>query len=301
MKITFSQQAEKNLCQIIGAKINVHKITIDPYEINYATAGQGEPLLLIHGLNIGWGNWYANITELAKHFTVYALDLPGCGQSTKIDFYQSDLEKDFVDVVDKFIDRLQLKNIHIIGHSFGGWIALKLLLKNKATIQKIVLVDPVGFSPSISGKQKLIAIHSVANLLAKTAMKPTRKNMKTFLKSAMVDQSNLKEEFVDYFHQAVIKDKITHPFQMMSHLLKPFRFREDLSLINDLPRMHRPILLVTGEKDPIIDFKKNHSHYKKIPQAEIAIFRNTGHVPPIEKSSKFNQIVLNFLLKNRQK
>ena len=172
----FAQQAEKNLCNIIDAKLAVHSIKIGEFDIHYATAGNGPPLLLIHGLNIGWGNWYANIAALSKYFTVYALDLPGCGLSTKINFYSSHLEKDFVDIVDQFINKLHLKNVSIIGHSFCGWIAMKLVLKNKTDIQKIILVDPIGFSSFISGKQHLISIRPVANFLAKTAMKPTQRS-----------------------------------------------------------------------------------------------------------------------------
>lgn len=297
------QLAEEKLRKVIGVDLESCTVKIGKYDIHYVFAGMdtGIPILLIHGLNVGWGNWFGNISDLAKFFKVYAIDLPGSGQSTKIDFYQSDIEKDYVDVVEEFIEKLGLKKFYIIGHSFGGWIALKLMLRNKIEIEKVILVDAVGFSSAIVGVRYLIAMRPVANFLAKTIMKPTKKNMKAFFESAMVDSSNLKEEFIEYFYQGVIRDKTTHPFQMMNHFMKPFKFRSDLSLVSELPKINRPVLVITGDKDRIVDFKKNYPYYQKIPKVKIAVFPNTGHAPPIEKSSQFNKTVLDFLLEENKK
>ena len=99
------KSAEQKLQNLIPTKSQIKKVSIDSYNINYLEAGAGQPIILIHGLNIGWGEWHQNIAELAKYFKIYALDLPGSGNSTKIDFHNADLEKKFVKIVDKFIIR----------------------------------------------------------------------------------------------------------------------------------------------------------------------------------------------------
>jgi len=73
---------EQTLANSLGIELAIKQIPIGAHKINYLVAGKGEPLLLIHGANFGWGVWYPNIPELAKHFTVYAIDLPGAGHSS---------------------------------------------------------------------------------------------------------------------------------------------------------------------------------------------------------------------------
>src|SRR3989338_8088252 len=111
---------EQKLIAHIGIPIAIERVSVLGHEINYAVCGSGKPLLLIHGANIGWGEWYANIAELVKHYRVFALDLPGSGNSSKIDFLSFDAEKDFVEVVERFMIDLNLTGAALVGHSVGG-------------------------------------------------------------------------------------------------------------------------------------------------------------------------------------
>ena len=74
---------EKKLADSIDASIEIKQMDIGKHRINYAVAGQGPALLMIHGANFGWGMWYPNIPALAKHFTLYMIDLPGAGRSSR--------------------------------------------------------------------------------------------------------------------------------------------------------------------------------------------------------------------------
>src|SRR3989344_1127805 len=108
---------EEALAQTLGIPYTIAQDTIGPYSINYFKAGQGRPLLLIHGANIGWGQWYRNIPELAKRSEVWALDLPGAGRSSRVDYSKLDPQKDLVEVVEKFVRVHNLRDFHIIGAS----------------------------------------------------------------------------------------------------------------------------------------------------------------------------------------
>ena len=70
---------EQALLQTIGVQAQVKRIQVGRFHINYLTAGTGPPVMLIHGGNIGWGQWYPNIKTLAEHFSLYGIDLPGSG------------------------------------------------------------------------------------------------------------------------------------------------------------------------------------------------------------------------------
>jgi pimeloyl-ACP methyl ester carboxylesterase len=107
-----------------------HTFTAAGVKIRYFVEGQGEPVVLIHGLHSSAAmNWMAVgiFAELAKDHQVIALDLPGHGQSDKPNdekAYGVQLVKDIV----ALLDQLQIKQAHIVGYSLGGMIAVKLLV-----------------------------------------------------------------------------------------------------------------------------------------------------------------------------
>lgn len=289
--------AEKKIIQLINNNLKLEKIKIDDFLINYIETGSGPNLLLLHGINMGWGQWYPNIKTFSSHFKVYALDLPGAGGSTKIHPRKLDPEKHFVDVVNKF---MQLKNIDktfVVAHSLGGWIALKLVLREKSNINKLVLVSPLGFTKKTPGKHRLIGIYFLAKLLSRTFMRPTRGNIKKFIESAFHDIATLREEFIDYYYESIQKySKLNHPFLLMNRIAGFLKVSKEFVLLDELSKINLPTLIIIGEKDSIIPFNaKQHEAFKLIPGARLEIFLNTGHVPATEKSKEFNDLVIKFL------
>ncbi len=287
--------AERKLTEFINTDIKIEQTIIHGVRINYVVAGSGPTVLLLHGANIGWGQWYLNIAALAQHFTVYAIDLPGAGGSDKLAFRVCDLEKDFVDIVDAFVKDRKLTKIHIVGHSFGGWIALKLALKAVTYLDKIVLVDSLGFTNYMPRKYRLISIRFFAMFLSKTVMKPTKENMKEFLADVMYDVSALKAEFVEYFHEGIHKERLSHPFMLINRLSGLFKMNNELLLVDQFWKIDRPTLLIMGEKDPLIPLAKVSKVANLIRGVQLEVFSKTGHAPSIEKSTQFNEMVVKFL------
>jgi len=124
-------KAHNTIINNIGIPIQSNKFKINGHTIHYIKAGSGTPVVLVHGVNIGWGQWYKNIKALSKAFTVYAIDLPGSGKSSSIDFLHADLYRDFIDVLGKFVTIIVKKEPHIIAHSIGAWVVLKAYLNKQ--------------------------------------------------------------------------------------------------------------------------------------------------------------------------
>lgn len=289
------EQKENELIQLSGAEISIHKIKVGNFEINYACTGQGFPILLLHGANIGWGQWYPNIGELSKYFRVYALDFPGSGGSTKIDFTSSDLNRDFVETVKGFIDIIGIRKCHIIGHSLGAWVALNLSYQNSSLAEKMVLVGPVGFSDYMPLRYRLVSFKWFAELISKTVMRPNRENIRKFLLSVLYGKLKLEDKFVDYFYEGIVKDMITHPL-MLIHCLSGLRRMDKKFIVTDyLPYINNPTLIIVGDKDPLVSLTRSGRGFSMIPDSRLEIFQNTGHVPSLEKTEKFNKIVVDFL------
>lgn len=286
--------AEKKLADKMGVSYKINQCVIDGFRINYLIAGEGEPLLLIHGANIGWGMWYQNIPELAKKYKVIALDLPGAGGSDSVDFANIDLQKIFVQVVENFLHFLGVDNIKVIGHSFGGWIAMKLALESKLKIKKIILMDSLGFSRSIPLSQWPATINVLVRFISKTLFKITRLNMDRFLRSAFYDKKSGTELFFQYYFEALCMSALRHPLLFFNGLSSFLRMRKELDLRSSLSLIKQPVMLVWGSEDKNITFKSSKDFFKLIPNHKVEIIKEAGHVPSLEKSSLFNSVVLNF-------
>ncbi len=264
------------------------QIKINGYTINYVYGGTGYPVLLIHGLNIGWGQWYLNIPALLKRFSVYAIDLPGAGKSTSIEYKTADLTKDFLEIVEKFIAQTINQPAHIIGHSFGGWIALKLALKNPALTDKTIVVNSLGFSNYLPWGYRLLGIYPLAKLLSQKALPINRPNMRHFLESVGARKNFLEDGFVDYYYESVSSNPNAHPFLFINRLISIRKIREELSLHG----ASHPSLVIWGALDPLLPLAKNLPMIKANPSIHLKILESIGHTPNLEAPSLFNELAI---------
>lgn len=286
--------SEEKLLHLIPAEIHAHDIILGGRRIHYITAGTGKPLLLLHGINIGWGQWYPNIAEFAAMFKVYALDLPGSGGSEKIVFENADLKTTFVDTVADFIALQKMDNPFVAGHSLGGWIALELALWKPPRIAKMVLIDSLGLSRSMPFQYHLLSFASIARFLARTVMRPTRENIGKFLKSAVAEKRSVSNDFIEYVYEGILHEKVTHPFLLIHRLAKIIKTTNELFLVEQLPHITIPTLLIHGEKDSLIPLRDVVSASALIPGARLEIFPSSGHVPSLEEADRFNKLVIRF-------
>lgn len=109
------------------------KIQINGLSVRYEEAGRGKTLVFLHGWGGRWESWYPVFYPLSKRYRVVALDLPGFGESEMPKSVWG--VTDYAEFVNDFIKKTGLKNVTIIGHSFGGAIAIKY------RAEKLVLVD----------------------------------------------------------------------------------------------------------------------------------------------------------------
>jgi pimeloyl-ACP methyl ester carboxylesterase len=270
------------------------KVEINGHLINYATAGSGEPLLLLHGGNIGWGQWYPNIPELAKHYRVYALDLPGAGRSSRIDFAKLDLNQDLVEVAEKFIALKGLRRSVVIGASAGGWIAAQLALRDPEIISKIVLVDAVGLSGHFSFTDRVLSFYRLMKFVSKTLLSPERENrrVEAFLRGAFFSAAHpLRQEFIEYFYETM---RDSHNLLFISRLAQHV-VKGDLALMPELPKIKSEALIVWGEQDRLMPLEKCQPNFSLLSRAKVSVIKNAGHMPSLEKPEEFNSAVIAFL------
>lgn len=258
------------------SNIQSKTIKVDGLDVRYYTAGQGEPLVVIHGGGGDARTWRHNIAELAENYTVYAPDLPGYGGSQPLDgaYYIPEL----VEFVDKFARSLGLEKFNLVGHSLGGGIALNYALKSPHKIKKLVLVSSLCLGREIAFWVRLFSLPALIRSIGALTI--------AVLKSVkwVVKQMNPVEFIMPLSPASMTVGGSITTF-----------WEQTLVLENRLSEVTMPTLLVWGAKDPIVPVRQAYRASKVIPDCRVEVFENRGHNVHRDELKQFSSVITRFL------
>ncbi|MBN1692368.1 MAG: alpha/beta fold hydrolase [Dehalococcoidales bacterium] len=251
-------------------------IIVNGLDVHYYTAGQGEPLVVIHGGGGDARTWRRNIGVLAEKYTVYAPDLPGYGGSQPLDgkYYVPELS----DFVEKFTKSLGLEKFSLVGHSLGGGIALDYALKFPLKITKLVLISSLCLGREIAFWVRFFSLPAFVRSIG-AVMNFGFKCVKLLL---------------DHLNPAKYILPLTPAGMAVGVSISNFH-QQTLVLEKQLPEVKMPTLLVWGSRDPVVPVKQAYRAAEVIPDCQVAVFRNSGHNVHREELKKFSSIVTDFL------
>ncbi len=242
---------------------------IDNILINYEVFGlkNTNPILILHGWKRNLKDWKSIATDLSKKNKVVLVDLPGFGASSlpkkKIfDTY------DYAGLIGNFIDKLNLKNTILIGHSFGGKISIVITSQNNL-IKKSILVDPSGITNKTLITSLKIGLFKILKPLIKILPKPIRNNLiNLFTSEDYKNAGDLKESF----KKIVVQD-----------------------VSSDAKKITVPTMIIWGENDKEVPISSAKKLKSLIKNSSIRIVWKAGHHPHLEKPEKFLEIVEEFI------
>lgn len=256
------------------------QLTINDLLINYyACSGSKSPVLLfLHGWRADGQVWFPLLENFVGENSVYCLDLPGFGKS-ELPREPYGVE-DYSKIISGFISKLGLENVVVIGHSFGGRIAIKLASKNpdflrgstSLTIKGIVLVDSAGFvDRTLPNKLKKIIAKLLKPIFKLTSFHGLRKSIYRFIGS---------------------EDYVATP-QLRGIYLNVIG--EDLS--EDMKRIDVPTKIIWGDKDKETPVSSAHKMKNLIHDSELVILNGAGHFSFLDKKEEFLEKLRDFLSK----
>lgn len=233
--------------------------------MKYIKEGHGKNVILLHG----WGCNKRIFTDVIKNlkdsYTFYSLDLPGFGE-TYLDFALTIDE--YGELLNRFIEKNNIETPTIVGHSFGGRVAINYA--SKYYCEKLVLVDSAGikrFNP------KVYAYKSKRNLYKFLRMNKRIEKLRE--KYSSVDYKNANPLLKETLKNAVNYDQ-----------------RHELKLVS------AETLLIWGENDTDTPLRDGYLMKKLINDSEIIVMKDVGHYPFLEDNKKFNLILDAFLRGN---
>jgi pimeloyl-ACP methyl ester carboxylesterase len=267
---------------------------VDGLTVNYVVAGHGPAVVLVHGLGGFAESWRATIDALAPRATVFAVDLPGFGRSTKPrTTYRLGY---FARALHGFLDGVGVGQASLVGHSLGGAVAVTYALTHPARVERLALVAALvpGFSFRMSMGYRLLTVPVVGELLAQCGRAPLFKAAiaRCFHAPRRADVDFL----VDYdYAERTCPEARAAWLATARHIRADFiEHRSDYR--RAIATLDLPVLVVHGRQDPAVLPGHATEVAAGFPRAGLRWVDACGHFPHLEHARVVNAWLAEFLI-----
>ncbi len=253
--------------------------------------GAGPAMVLLHGL-LGYSfNWRQVIPQLAKRHEVFIPDMPGSGFSE----CSSRLDCRLSSSTDRLLEFFEAVGIHscdLVGHSYGGAMAMLATARAPSRIRRLILVSPANPWSRIGRKRLALLRRSVIASCFPRFARWARPLQGYFVRRMYGDPSRLTDEtLASHFNPLKRPGVLEHGVAIV------MTWRADMAELQAaLPRIPNiPILLVWGNLDRTVDPASATTLSQHLPSCRIAIVKGAGHLPFEECPEEFCRIIEPFL------
>jgi pimeloyl-ACP methyl ester carboxylesterase len=236
----------------------------------------GEPLVLLHGMNASSTMWYPNVKAFSEKHRVYAIDFllePGkslCGT----DMNSTD---EIIKWYYEIFDQLKLSKFSIVGASRGGWLAINIALHSQNRISKIALLSPAQAFTWIKPMPKIISNITYS-------ISPKRRRLRSVLETMTFDVDKLNQVYINQYFIATEKAVMNKCILQMT----PFSNAQ-------LRSLRIPVLVLIGDNDIINNHTSLAMAEKEIANVQTGTIKNAGHFLSFDQPEIVNSRVLAFL------
>ena len=234
-------------------------VEIDGKPFRYRVVGQGESLILIHGLSGSTRWWGRNVDALARHFRVYLVDLPGFGDNRGRRRFE--LVTAAAELI-AWMGAVGIARASIVGHSMGGFVAADLAASAPDRVERLVLVDAV-----------------------------VRSYDRRFLQLAVCGFGAAWRLPVSFL-PVLVPDAVRAGPRTLSLATRALL---GVDLRARLDRIRAPTLVIWGERDTLVPLAYGQRLAGALPDAEFVLIERAGHNPMWDHPEAFNRAVLTFL------
>ena len=255
--------------------IDSRYVQVGPYRVHYFVGGEGRPLLLIHGLGARAEDWTPEMPAYVNHgFRVYAIDLLGCGRTSRPDIAYSIQQQ--ADLVQGFLNALHVKRTDVAGWSMGGWVTLLYALQHPNHVDRVVVMDSAGLIfETYYGSQ---------------VFEPKTPEQLSLLVALLTPHPNILPDFVE---RDVLR-RMKKNSGVIHRTVQTMLTGQDL-LEGKLQNIHVPVLIVWGAQDELIPPSSGQQMHQAMPQSVLELYQGCGHLAPATCSDQIVPRVLDFL------
>ena len=255
------------------------RLVTDNMDMYYEIQGDGEPLLLLHGLGSSSLDWEYQIPALASRYQVITIDFRGHGQSFKpsgrytVPLFASDIST--------LIKTLNLQPAHIVGLSMGGMVAFQLTLDAPQLVKSLVIIN--------SGPELILRTlpERLVFLQRKLMVKCLgMEKLAKCLAKRLLPEPHQKQLQKTLIQRWAKNDKTAY--------LKSLQAIIGWSIADRLDKIRCPTPIISADQDYTpVSYKQAYA--EKIPRPQLAIIHNSRHLSPMDQPEQVNKALLSFL------
>jgi pimeloyl-ACP methyl ester carboxylesterase len=265
--------------------------------LRYLRAGEGPPLVLLHGAGDNSLDWKWVMPALARTHRVYAPDLPGSPDSARpaADYSPAFFERSLA----AFLDALDIGQATFVGNSLGGLIALRLALSEPERAGALVLVNSAGLGRAINPAFTSVNVPGLGEAALPFWRTPLgayqRAWGRTTLLFAHPPEGVPREWLAEQCRLALTPGYLEAHLSVLRALVEPGGQREVLA--DRLPLLKIPTLVVWGERDRVFPRSQAKEAVAQLPEGSLTLVPECGHMPHVECPDRFLAALDGFLLK----
>jgi pyruvate dehydrogenase E2 component (dihydrolipoamide acetyltransferase) len=254
-------------------------VDLDGRGVRYLKLGDGtESIILLHGFGGDLNNWLFNSQALASNHTVYAVDLPGHGGSSKT-VARGDLAE-MVDVLRSFMTALGVERAHLVGHSMGGAVAMSFALAHPEQAASVTVLGSVGLGREIN-EEYIEGFIAARN----------RRELKPRIELLFARGDLVTRQMLDDVLKYKRLDGVDDALRAIADAMFPGG-RQTEVLADRLAESSVPLMAIWGAKDRVIPA----SHVQALPpRARVEILEDQGHSPHMEAAGDVNRLIEDFV------
>jgi pimeloyl-ACP methyl ester carboxylesterase len=266
-----------------------------PVSLYAEEAGAGTPVLLIHGLGCSSFTWRKLIPALARNHRVIALDLKGFGRSAKPEDSAYAAE-DQAALVAAFIKKKGLEGVTLVGHSFGGTVALRTAIRpdmqRQGLLSRIVVIGAPALPGSVPRRMDVVRLPAVPDAIAERLSPEVMARF--LLNTAMRDDDAFTDDVVEGYAAPYREKGAVGAFLATARsIVSEANEREIAARYRALPQ---PALVIWCRKDPIVPLQSGKRLSKAIPRSRLALIEGCHHLPQEEKPADLIRLIERFLV-----
>ena len=259
--------------------------------------GSGDPVLCLHGLGASTHSWREFREPIAQSHRLILIDFKGFGASPKPKDKHYAIEE-HADSIYQFIREHDLKNLTLIGNSFGGavslLVSLRLCAERTGRLKRLILIDSGGYNLHLPTHLKMLRTPILGWLVIHVL--PPKLSALTVLKDSYYDDKKITREQIDAYARPIAATGGRHALLETARQIVPENYDE---LIKQYPQIEVPTLIIWGRQDKVIPLVIGEMLDAALPDSRLVTIDHSAHIPQEETPKAVIPLVLEFLQEHK--
>ncbi|MDN3233173.1 alpha/beta fold hydrolase [Priestia megaterium] len=272
--------------ELSGISFKQYFIEANGVNTRIVEAGEGEPLIMLHGIGGHIEAYARNIKSLSKHFRVIVMDMLGHGYTGKPNYPYTlnEYSHHLLDV----LKALSIEKVHLSGESLGGWLSAWFAARHPEYVKTLLLNTP----GNIKGKREVMKKLKESTL--KAVLEANYETVRTRLEFLFYDTNFITEELVESRYKIYTQPSFKEAVHNIV-VLQDWEVRKNFMWETEWThKITAPTIILMSDHDPTATIEDAEYLQQLIPNSKLQIINDAGHWPQWEKPEEFNNIQIEF-------